>query len=933
MKQFLVCFAIAVSLTINAQSVSKKVINNDAYDLWNSISTIEWSADGQYFTYVIGAPKNDNWLYFQNAKTLEKDSIFKGKDAAIHFQSEFAVFLIDPGYDTIRTLKLKDTKPDKLPKDSLGITWLKTDSLLLVPNIKSFALAEKGDWIAYLSTNDDRPDCPKYKKWQWLKKRKKCDRPKTTGHSLTVHNPLSNNKITIDRVVDYRFNQKGTILYYSTSLKGEVDTINLYALDLVTNQSVEIIKNQLDISSLTIDEGGQQIAFTTTADTNKIKTYQLAYWTTGDTNVRILVDTNTVGLKDGWAVSEFSKTYFAKDGESIFFGTNEMVEQEPEDSLLDTEKAKLDVWSWTDKEIQPQQLRQLRRTKKETFPTRYNLITGKITHLTTSENESIYINTDFVSQQALGRSTDAYLKTNSWDFPWKADYFIVDFETGEKQIILTEQAFFPTLSPSGNYLVWYNGADSNWMATTIKTNNTVNLTENIEANFFSDNNGNPSSPFPEGSLGWTSSDGVERVLVQSEFDIYELNPVDHTNPNPVTKSLGKASNVKYTMYHFDEDSIYINLNRCLFRGVNQKTKAEFIVRGLDFSTPYLGGDHTFLSISKSAASDHILYRTMTVSKYPDLILTSLNFNHSKEITHVNPQQSDYNWATVEQVYWKSYKGLELEGLLYKPENFDSTKQYPMIVYFYEKYDDRLHNYYSPRPTASIVFPTEYASNGYVVFIPNILYTPGHPAQSAYDCIVSGTDFLTTTYSWIDTNKLALQGQSWGGYQTAQLITMTDKYACAMAGAPVSNMFSAYGGIRWGSGMSRMFQYEKTQSRIGCTIWDCPELYMENSPIFGLPKVKTPLLIMHNDNDGAVPWYQGIEMFMGLRRLEKPVWMLNYNGDQHNLMQNANREDLSLRMRQFFDYYLKDEPMPLWMKNGVPAIEKGNPSNLELETEE
>jgi len=146
------------------------------------------------------------------------------------------------------------------------------------------------------------------------------------------------------------------------------------------------------------------------------------------------------------------------------------------------------------------------------------------------------------------------------------------------------------------------------------------------------------------------------------------------------------------------------------------------------------------------------------------------------------------------------------------------------------------------------------------------------------------------------------------------------------------MFSAYGGIRWGSGMSRQFQYERTQSRIGCTIWECPELYVENSPIFGLPKVNTPLLIMHNDGDGAVPWYQGIEMFMGLRRLNKPVWMLNYNGDQHNLMQDANRRDLSIRMRQFFDYYLLDQPMPLWMKNGVKAIDKGKKLDLELDSE-
>ena len=252
-----------------------------------------------------------------------------------------------------------------------------------------------------------------------------------------------------------------------------------------------------------------------------------------------------------------------------------------------------------------------------------------------------------------------------------------------------------------------------------------------------------------------------------------------------------------------------------------------------------------------------------------------------------------------------------------------------MVYYYELSTDRFHSHSAPKPTASIIYPIEYASAGYVVFIPNIRYREGHPAKSAYDCIMSGTDKVLKLYPNIDSQKMGLQGQSWGGYQTAQLITMTDRYAAAMAGAPVSNMFSAYGGIRWGSGYNRQFQYEKQQSRIGKTIWEAPELYYENSPLFHIPKIKTPLLIMSNDNDGAVPWYQGIEMFTGMKRLGKPCWMLNYNGDKHNLMKEANRMDLSIRMRQFFDYYLQDAPAPEWLIEGIPAIEKGKDYKLDL----
>jgi dipeptidyl aminopeptidase/acylaminoacyl peptidase len=175
--------------------------------------------------------------------------------------------------------------------------------------------------------------------------------------------------------------------------------------------------------------------------------------------------------------------------------------------------------------------------------------------------------------------------------------------------------------------------------------------------------------------------------------------------------------------------------------------------------------------------------------------------------------------------------------------------------------------------------------------------------------------------FVDEKKLGLQGHSWGGYQNAYLITQTNLFAAAEAGAPVANMTSAYGGIRWDSGLSRQAQYESNQSRIGGTLWDKPMQYIENSPLFYIPKIETPLLMMHNDADGAVPWYQGIEMFMGMKRLDKPVWLLNYNGEKHGLTKRKNRKDWTQRMSQFFDYYLKDAPIPVWMKSGVPAVNK------------
>ena len=216
-----------------------------------------------------------------------------------------------------------------------------------------------------------------------------------------------------------------------------------------------------------------------------------------------------------------------------------------------------------------------------------------------------------------------------------------------------------------------------------------------------------------------------------------------------------------------------------------------------------------------------------------------------------------------------------------------------------------------------------------MFDPNIYYKTGEPGQSAYNSVVSAAKMLSKI-PWVDSTRMAIQGQSWGGYQVAYLITKTNIFKAAGAGAPVANMTSAYGGIRWGTGVNRQFQYEKTQSRIGATLWQRPDLYIKNSPLFSADKIQTPLLIMHNDADGSVPWYQGIELFTAMKRLGKKVWMLEYNGEDHNLVERKNRKDLSVRLSQFFDYWLKDAPPAEWIKKGVPATQKGINWGLDVE---
>jgi dipeptidyl aminopeptidase/acylaminoacyl peptidase len=290
------------------------------------------------------------------------------------------------------------------------------------------------------------------------------------------------------------------------------------------------------------------------------------------------------------------------------------------------------------------------------------------------------------------------------------------------------------------------------------------------------------------------------------------------------------------------------------------------------------------------------------------------------VTDANPQQAQYAWPTAELFEWTSDDALPLQGIVYKPAGFDPSKKYPMVIYYYESLSDNLHQYNAPAGR-NVINPTVYASNGYVVFFPDIAYTTGYPGQSALKSIVPAVHKLADQ-GLIDIKRVGIAGQSWGGYQSAYIITQTPLFAAAFLGAPVANMTSAYGGIRWESGNSRVQQYERGQSRIGGTLWSSTMKYIENSPLFYVDRVQTPVLIMSNDGDGAVPWYQGIELFIGLKRFGKEAYFVDYNGDAHNPRKRANQLDVDRRMQQFFAAKLKGEPAPEWMEKGIPFLNKG-----------
>jgi dipeptidyl aminopeptidase/acylaminoacyl peptidase len=718
------------------------------------------------------------------------------------------------------------------------------------------------------------------------------------------------------------------------------DFVLLLSLPEIKIDTVMKIFN--DAKNYAFDEDGSQLAFVAERDSvqkSLHKFYKLWYYKSGLDSAQLRGDINTSGVSKGLTISENYNLHFSKDGNRLFLGLA-TIKQAKDTTVPDFEKAGVDVWNYNDDNLQPVQLKNLERDLKKSFLAVWDVHKNSILQLGDEKFPEIEITKEGNGDIFYGASDFGKRVARQWQGFTLNDVYAINANTGEKKLIIKD--FKGNIYPSytGKYLLLYDDKQKGYSVYNSETNQLYKVAADIKVPLYDEENDVPDDPQPYGIVKWMEED--KHVLIYDRYDVWRVDP--NGKEKSVAISNGRKDKIEYRYVNVDKDEKFITDKQLLyFLAFNEKNKMSGIA---EWSFKWKG-EMAYTKLARDsyrglekAKNDSILVYTKEnfiespniyssqIKMFPDTNIISegpkqVFFDSliENKLSHINTQQSQYLWGTAELFKWKAYTGKETEGILYKPENFDAKKKYPMIVYFYERNNNTLYNYQAPSPTPSRLNIPFFVSRGYVVFVPDIWYTTGHPGKNAYDYIVSGTRALIKQ-GFIDSTKIGLQGQSWGGYQTAILITQTNLFAAAWAGAPVVNMFSAYGGIRWESGMNRQFQYEKSQSRIGATPWERPDLYIENSPLFHLQKVKTPLVIMSNDADGAVPWYQGIEFFTAMRRLNKPVWLLQYNGEAHNLVERRNRKDIQIREQQFFDWLLKGEKPPVWITEGVPATLKG-----------
>jgi dipeptidyl aminopeptidase/acylaminoacyl peptidase len=816
---------------------------------------------------------------------------------------------------------------------------------------------------------------------------KKSTKTKSAGTTLVLRDLNTGLQRTYPNVVSYSFSKNGARLAFVTSIETDskassakstttktsaTPTIvapsdGVTVVDLSNLKSTLILAGLGEYKNVAFNEDGSQLAFLSNQDDYSTKTssWSVYHWKARQTSATKIAEESSDGIPTDWWISPTATATFSKDSKRIYFDTApipESVTKERTDAAAkkgdatvvakpEKPQAKLDLWHWQDPTLQPQQLLQAEMERRRSYRATYNLRSKKVIQLATKDIPSVRIDSRSKSNLVVASSNMRYRKTLSWDIPGFQDSYLINLDTGKRETLVEKSKFSGSLSPEGKYVVWFDAEEKKWYSISTGTNREpVEISAGLEHPLQNELHDTPSLPRAYGSAGWLPDD--EAFLIYDRFDIWQLDPTAEKPPVCLTQNEGRENSIRFRYLRMDSELRHVDVEAPIYLSAfNEVTKSSGFYR-LDMrpaktksvakpktsdeseatSQPTLKRlimlDERISRLAKAKQSDEVIFNRSTFQQSPDVWSSTTDFKKISRISDINPQQENYLWGSSELVHWDATDGQKLDGILYKPDGFDPAKKYPMMVYFYERNSDNLHAYYTPAAGRSIINHSFYVSRGYVVFVPDIPYKTGEPGPSAVNAILPGVQSILDL-GFVDAKKVGMQGHSWGGYQTAYLVTQTDMFACAESGAPVSNMTSAYGGIRWSSGMSRMFQYERTQSRIGQDLWAAREKYILNSPVFFADKVNTPLLILHNDEDGAVPWYQGIELFVALRRLEQPAWLLNYNGQPHWVMKDENRLDFAIRMQQFFDHYLMDAPEPEWMAYGIPGVDKGKKFGLEL----
>ncbi len=895
-------FLLCLTLTGVLGAQTKRPMTYADTDGWRSISGQKLSNDGAFAAYGLFPQDGDGEVVIRNLTTGKEIKEAAGArpappapdpdretpppqrttQIAFSADSRFAAFTTFPKKEEAKK------KESERSKGGLVLADLSAFKLTRFDNIKSYQLpTEASNVIAFLKDEKDK--------------------------MLTLLRLSDGVQKQIAGVVDYALAKDGQSLVYATAE-------GVYAVNPANwdGAAAELIAAKSKYSKLTWDEKQTTLAF--------LSTDSIYLWDRKPGAARAAVSNSSPGLGAGLKLSDRGALAFSRDGARLFFSTAYDRARPAKD---DAEKPGYDLWHWKDDVIQPMQKMRAGQDRARSYRAVLHIADARVLQLASPELAEITPNEN--GQWAFGADDRAYRNMAEYDTRY-ADHYLVNTVTGDRKLLGKQRSGNYTWSPDGRYGLRFDSKD--WFALNAATGQEANLTAGLSAAFYNEEYDSPGKPNPYGPGGWTR-DG-KYVLLHDRFDVWQVSPDGRLAKN-LTDGIGRKKHTQFRVVRTETEDRQDGIDPAkplLLRGESLDThETGFFVDTIDGSAEprqLIWGNKNYAAPLKAKNADVFLLAASTFREYPDLLTTNSEMKTYSKISDANPQLAGFTWGSSELMSFRSNDGQALKAAVYKPEGFDPTKKYPLMVYIYERLSQGVNTFAEPRPTNSINVPI-YVSNGYIVVTPDISYRIGYPGDSAMSCVLPAIQKLVEQ-GFIDESRIGIQGHSWGGYQIAYMVTRTNLFKAAAPGAVVANMISAYNGIRWGPGIPRQFQYERTQSRIGGTPWQYPLRFLDNSPVFRADQIQTPLLMIHNDADDAVPWYQGIEFYLSLRRLNKEVYMFSYNGEPHNLRIRANQKHYATKLKEFFDFELMGAPKPDWMEKGRPFLEK-EPNGRAVPTED
>ena len=922
--------------------------------------------DGSWFAFEAKQDRGDARVCIYSTSDTTKFSIPNGKGIAFSNDSKWAAMTI-----TITNMESENKEKNN---NKLKLINLQSKEETDEDNLTSFSFSEDSKWLAYRikADNQTKPDKMKDKSVGTPLKLKHL----SSGTAITIDYV---NTFLFDTLSNYLFyiistpdGKKDGI--YCRELKKEfapekkiIGDTNKYYSNLTYNHKL----NLLAFYTAELNDKGKPqdcSMLITNINNNNIDTIILAYKkpkeeknkkddakdnnkknTKKDDNKKssdkdikptplhpLTIDTN-------WYLPMENRLLWNDSNTLLYFGMkpeHERYEEREDIKFKDSsyhnvdtlmKKSEVYVWGWDDPLIMTVQQKRWNKEKDKTYYAVYNPNTKKyiqladtnITDITPSKNDNY----------ALASTDKPHRKEQTWYGDYE-DIYVVNLNTGEKIKVCdrVEERYY--MSVSGNYIIYYK--ELHWHLYNTKTNTHTNITQNVPTNFWDMTQDIPTSMYSNNFGGWVDDDNG--FFLYDNYDIWYFETNNLNNYICFTKGEGKKNNVKYTLRRVNLDiDYYQKTDTLIITALNKTTKNAGVYNGLlsnnTITERIAMSPQFFRDVRKAKDNNKIFFTKEKYNEFPNYYITNFSLNAPKRITDLNLNILDtFNWGYTELVQYpyRTPDGRDTTLLAYLvlPDNYNKAKKYPVFVYFYDQMSDRMNRFYQPELTHRPV--NQIFMDNYVMLFVDISYGyakpsvgidisrigTGRPGQDAFDCIIAACRYLANQ-GIIDTNRSCVQGHSWGGYQTAYIATIPSFFKAACAGAPVGNMTSAYSGIRLESGRTRQFQYEAQQSRIGGNIFDSLQAYINNSPIFFANKSTTPLLIGHGDIDEAVPYQQGVELYMAFRRAEKPSWLLQYVNEPHWQGRYWNKLDYSIKMKEFFDHYCLDKPAPTWMTKGQP----------------